>query len=362
VTAESDPIIWAEASNGLATVFRTEAATGLDALLRQGGPTTRQKKIRGQALESALIKSRDALKELKKETAPDEWAEAEYQLGLVHYVTAQLSGEPRDRRTKLDIAIEAHQRALTVFTESENPTKVARTERALGDACKLRADVSIRPRKDEMLQLAIGAYNHAIGISTARHLWSGDELGSIQSNLASCLRSLALLSEEPRRSELLESAADAWRAASHNFDPEASTTFRAEALRDLGGVLLTLASLSESQRQSELANESLVVFTDAFKTLGGRGTRSLRAQLHLGLASVHWQRATSTTPSPTMDVVQAFGNAERALHTFPPDEHTAELNQARKIARDAERKAKELNISLPTQGDSSSGRNQREVS
>jgi tetratricopeptide (TPR) repeat protein len=362
VTPESDSFMWAETSAGLATLYRTEAATGLEALLRQGGPTTRQRKKRGQALEIALADSRGALKILRKETSPEEWAEAEYQLGLVHYVTAQLAWDARDRRTKLDTAIEAHERALTVFTEGENATKVARVQRAMGDACKLRAEVSIRPRKDEMLQRAISAYNHAVGISTARQVWSADETAGIRTNLGSCLRALALLSEEPRRSELLEKAATEFRGASHEYDLETSFVSRAEALLDLGNTLCEMALQSAAEQQSELWNESLVAFTDGLTALGRRGPNALRAQLHLGLATVYWQRAAHATPPPPVDVVQAFGNAQRALNLLPPDASAAQFNQTRKIIRDAERKARDSKIALPGQGDSSSLRHQHDAS
>jgi tetratricopeptide (TPR) repeat protein len=362
VTPESDSAVWAEASAGLATVYRTEAALGLEALLRQGSPTTRQRRIRGQALESALTESRDALKVLRKDSTPEEWAEAEYQLGLVHYVTALLSGDLRDRRTKLDTAIEAQRRALSVYTDTDHPIKVARVERAMGDACKLRAEASIRPRKDELLNQAVSSYKHAIDISTARQLWSGAEMATIRTQLASCFRGLAILSEEPRRSEFLESAADLYRVASQAFDQQTSYVNRAEALRDLGQTLSDLAVLADTERMPSLWNESQVAFTDAFETLGGRGTRTLRAQLHLGLASIYWQRASSTdSPSPS-DIVQAFGNASRAQNSFPAGEHATEINQATKIARDAARKAQELKIPLPGNGDISSSRNQRAVS
>jgi tetratricopeptide (TPR) repeat protein len=362
MTPGSDPTPWAEASGALATVYRIEAATGLDALIRHGGPTTRQRRIRGQVLESALAESRDALKVWKKETTPEEWAEAEYQLGLVYFVTAQLSWDARDRRAKLDTAIDAHRRALTVFTEGENSIKVARAERAMGDACRLRAEASNRPRKDEMLQQAISAYTHAIGISTARQLWSGDDLATLQTNLASCLRGLALLGEEPQRSSLLENAADTLRASSQGFDLEVSYVQRAEALRDLGQTLNDLAVQAELERKLNLLNEGLVAFTDAFKILGRRGTIALRAQLHLGLALLYWQRATNTNPPAPMDVVQAYANAKKAQHGLSAGEHAAELIEARKVARDAERKAKASQIALPRQSDDSSPRNQREAS
>src|SRR5262249_28102079 len=105
ITVDSLPNVWAEAQAGLAAIIRYAART-------TRGPVRRR-----QMLDSAAANCRAALRILKKESAPEEWADTQLNLALILQTHAQVTQDLRARRDLLDNAIAAHGKALEVYTE-----------------------------------------------------------------------------------------------------------------------------------------------------------------------------------------------------------------------------------------------------
>jgi tetratricopeptide (TPR) repeat protein len=330
ISRESDPTIWGQACGALASVIRQEART-------TRGPARRNK-----MLEDATARCRDALKIIRRETLPEEWAAVQYNLGLVLFTHGQISGDPRIRRSLLDDAIEANRKALTAYTADANPIRLARVERSLGDACELRAEAARRPRKDELLRQAIGAYAHAVGIATARLVWSATEVATIQSNLGHCYVKLARLLDPPSQADLLTEAASAFQSSARGFSGNSLLVQQAEALRDMASAMGDHARVADTTMKARLLGEAIGALDGAVRILGRAGPHTLHAEIHLRLATLRWQRLLESGSTTREEIARIRDDIEKALRGYTEAGSPVEYRQIQKLAREVERKNGEL--------------------
>jgi hypothetical protein len=130
-------------------------------------------------LDDAAKSCREALRILRKDTMPEEWATAQQNLGLVLLTHAKFAQDATDRRRMLDGALDAFANALTVFTQESHIYRWVRVQRNIGEVCQLRAEASNRPRKDELLQQAVDAYASSLSVSTPIPIWQESDQADI---------------------------------------------------------------------------------------------------------------------------------------------------------------------------------------
>jgi tetratricopeptide (TPR) repeat protein len=334
VQRESDPTFWAEIQGRRAGVIRHEATTTV-------GPRKRV-----DMLQSATKSCREALKILRRDTTPDEWAEAQQNLGLVLLTHAQFSQDAATRRGMLDDALDALTLALTVFTPESHAYRWARVQRALGDTCRLRADASNRPRKDELLRKAVKAYGHALDGVPSLPLWRPDERAEMLSCISTCGYHLGLLLSGGERDALLEQASEAAQASADGYASQGMHELAAYAGQLLGTIQYERSTTITGDMRITLLDEAIQANVHALAQLGRQGPRDLRPQMRLELARLYWTRATQGDQHAVVvmrnDIEETVRYAEQALNYFTRANAPAEYRLATKLQRDAKNKTKAL--------------------
>ncbi len=333
VSRESDPTFWAEIQGRLSGVIRHEATTTVG----------RRKRV--DMLDSAEKKGRDALRILRRDTAPEDWATTQQNLGLVLLTHAQFAQDADTRRRMLDGSRDALTASLEVFTREDYVYQWIRLQHALGEVCRLRADASNRPRKDEILKRAIEAYANSLDVSLPISLWQPRERAEILRHLSACEYTLGMLSEGSAREELLAHAADRSRSASE-ANPSQNIQEMAAHAHTFSAIQYERAAIAPEGFRIPLLDEAIQLNVETLAQLGRQGQRELRPQIRLDLARLYWARATYGDQSAILvvqkDVEETAKYAEQALEFYTKANAPAEYQQAVKLQRDAKNKAKAL--------------------
>lgn len=332
INRESDPTFWAEIQGRLAGVIRHEATTTV-------GP-----KKRIAMLDSAAQRCREALKILRKDTAPDEWAEAQKNLGLVLLTHAQFAQDANTRRRMLDSALDAFASSLTVYTPEEHVFNWPKVRRYVGDTSRLRADAANRPKKDELLEQAVNAYSDALGPNAPMLLWRPAERGEILNYLSMCALTLGGLQSGSSRDDILTRAGN-WAKAWIDLDLTNK--------QDVAGAYQRFAVI-QFERASRAPSGTRLVFIDdaiqanlqALNVLGRQGQRELKPQIRLELARLYWERASLGDQDASMiikeDVEATLRHASQALEYFTKVNDPSKYRLAVKLQRDATNKARDM--------------------
>lgn len=335
VSRESDPTFWAEIQGRLAGVIRHEATT------------TVGRKKRVDMLDSAEKKARDALRILRRDTAPEDWATAQQNLGLVLLTHAQFAQDADTRRRMLDGSRDALTTSLTVFTHEDYVYQWARLQRALGEACRLRAEASNRPKKEDLLEQAIEAYAHLLDTSMPMPLI---ERAEILNHMSVCEFTLGLLRDGDAREKLLARAAERSQAAAEAYSTQNMQEMAAHERQLFSSIQYERAIIAPDVSRVALLDEAIQADIETLTHLGRQGQRELRPQIRLDLAHLYWTRATYGDQSAILvvqrDVEEAAKYAEQALEFYTKANAPVEYQRAVKLQRDAKNKAKALETAL----------------
>jgi tetratricopeptide (TPR) repeat protein len=338
VSLESDPTFWAEIQGRRAEVIRLEATTTV------GRPR------RVKLLDEATKNCRDALKILRRDTSPDEWAEAQKNLGLVLLTHSLLAQDANTRRRMLDNALEALTASLTVFAPENQPYRWTRAQRALGDASRLRAEASNQPRKSVLLRQAVNAYAHAVGMVRPVPLWHTGEQAEILENLGTTAFTLGMLLDGSERADLLQEAAARSKAAAEIYAGLQQYEQGVQATQTLATACAELATIRSSDATSQLLDDAIAVTANALTYLSGQrsneATKKMRAQVHLELAQLYWARSSLTGQHPTLamqkDIEEAASHVRLALDYLTKENAPSEYQQATRLQRNTKARAASL--------------------
>jgi hypothetical protein len=334
VSREGDPTFWAEIQGRLAGVIRHEATTTVG----------RTKRV--DMLDSAEKKVREALKILRRDTAPEDWATAQRNLGLVLLTHAQFAQDADVRRRMLDGAREALTAALAVFIRQDYEYQWARLQHSLAEACRKRAEASNRPRKEELLKQAIDAYGNALSVSMTIPVWRPIERAEMLSQLSMCRYSLGMLLDGNAREELLAQAAEEAHASAEVYSSQNLQELAARASQFFGTIQYERANMAPDGSQTALLDTAIEANVEALARLGHQGPKELRPQLRLDLARLFWARATFDDQSAAMvvqnDIEETAKYSALALQYFTRANAPAEYQLAARLQRDAKNRARAL--------------------
>jgi tetratricopeptide (TPR) repeat protein len=338
ITEESMPDLWAEAQGGLAIVVRQTART-------TQGPQRRQR-----LLDRAAASSRAALRILKRATAPEDWADAHYNLALILQTHASLVGDARLRRDMLDGAADACRHALEVYTPDYR-YKRARVQRCLGDVLSERAPSS--QRKAELYEEAIKAYSDTLILLGDLHgsRFRADSLAG----RAAALRDSALLQDTSQKPDMLRRAEADYLEASKVYEqlPDALNQY-ARSLSDRGGTLRWLAAIDSSDEKAISLDESTQLQVQALRALGQKGSYDLHSIIHWELANSKREQALLFGQSGDKEnackrLAEAGAQVEKALQYSNPEVPPGMQQQAERLKRDIERDRRTLGCPRPRQ-------------
>ncbi len=336
VSRESDPTFWAEIQGRLAGVIRHEATTTVG----------RRKRV--DMLDSAEKKAREALKILRRDTAPEDWATAQQNLGLVLLTHAHFAQDADVRRRMLDGARDAITAALAVFTREDYEYQWAKLQHALAEACRRRAEASNRPKKDELLKQACEAYSNGLSISMPIPVWRLIERAEMLNQLSTCRYTLGMLLDVSARETLLAQAAEeAWSAA-EAYASENQQELAARASQFFGTIQYERATMAPNGVRIALLDTAIEANVEALSRLGRQGSKELRPQLRLDLARLYWARATFGDQNTVMviqkDIEETAKYSEMALEYFTRANAPAEHQQATRLQREAKNKVRVLSV------------------
>jgi hypothetical protein len=343
VSVESDPTFWAEIQGRRAEVIRLEATTTVG----------RPKRVK--LLDEATKNCRDALKILRRDTLPEEWAEAQKNLGLVLLTHAPLAQDAGARRQMLDNALEALTASLTVFTPENQPFKWTRAQRALGDTSRLRSEASNRPKKEALLRQAREAYASALSPVRRHPYWRPLEQAEILDALSACAFTLGMLFEGTARAENLVEATSSSRSSAEIYVGQDMHERAAQAIHAFATAQYECAMIGSDFASKEQLNESIDVTSNALSYLTGQRSndaKRMRARIHLDLAQLYWARVNLEDQRPPFvvqkDIDETIKYADLALGQYTKDNGLVEYQQAARIRRNAEAKAKSVAASTDT--------------
>lgn len=331
VHRETDPTFWAEIQGRLADVIRHEATT------------TVGRKRRVDMLDDAAKSCREALRILRRDTMPEEWATAQQNLGLVLLTHAKFAQDANTSRRMLDGALEALLASLSVFTDESHAYRWARVQRAIGESCQLRADASNRPKKDDLLRQAVDAYAAALSNTTPIPLWQPTDEADILSTLSICAYALARLHGESSKEALLVQAAEAARASAAVYTRQSMPEQAAQACQLLSTIELDRTVVAEASKRLAILDEAIQADIDALNHLGRLGPRELRPQLRLSLARLYWARTTYGDQAAVRvvqkDLEETAKYVEQVLEFFTKASAPTEYQLAVRLQREARSKA-----------------------
>lgn len=334
ISQKSDPTFWADVQGRLASIIRHEATTTVG----------RKKRI--EMLDIAAQRCRDALKYLRRDTAPEEWAEAQKNLGLVLFTHAQFAQDANARRRMLDSALDAFASSLTVYTPEAHVFNWSKVRRHVGDTSRVRADAANRPRKDQLLEQAINAYADAVGPNVPELLWRPTERGEILNQLSMCALVLGGLQSGSSRDDLLAQATD-WAKAWIELDLE-NKQEAAGAYQRLAAIQFERAMLAPSESRLVLLDAAIQANLQALSVLGRQGQRELRPQIRLELARLYWERVSlgdQVAPlEAPKDVEATLRYASQALEYFTNVNDPSKYRLAVRLRRDATNKATAMGV------------------
>jgi hypothetical protein len=336
VHRESDPTFWAEIQGRLADVVRHEATT------------TVGRRRRVEMLDDAARGCREALRILRRDSMPEEWATAQQNLGLVLLTHAKFAQDANTRRRMLDGALDALAASLAVFTPENHAYRWARVQRAIGDACRLRADAANRPRKEELLRQAVDAYAASLSVATALPFWQPADEAEILGSLSTSAHDLATLRGGSAREALLVQAAEAARMSAAAYAGQGLPELAAHACHLLSTIELERAAVAGEGDPLAILDGAIQADIDALNQLGRQGPRELRPQLRLSLARLYWARATfgdqSAVTVVQKDVEETAKYAEQSLEYFTRSNAPAEFQQSMRLQREARNKTRTLGV------------------
>jgi tetratricopeptide (TPR) repeat protein len=200
-TQTNDPLSWAAAQKGLS-----------DILYRKASQTTRTRE-RIKALDEASAAYNDAVKVLTPETTPQEWAETQFNYGLILHLQAGMQTEmpARVRRTLYDRSIEALDGALAKLDRKKSAFTWFRAQRKLGTVCVERALSARGTNKVRLLKHAETATREATKFPPPEI--SMRDLGDTFMELGQTLNTLAAISARSDGADCYLQAAEAFRNA-----------------------------------------------------------------------------------------------------------------------------------------------------
>jgi len=308
ITVDNDPTFWAEIKARHAEVIRLEASTTV------GLPK------RVKLLDEATKSCREALKILRRETSPEEWAEAQKNLGLVLLTHAPLTQDAQSKRRMLDSALDALIASLTILKPEDQPYSWTRAQRALGEASRLRAESSTRTRKDELLRQAIQAYSNALSLVRPVPLWRPLEQARILDELSMSAFSLAMYFDGTARAELLAEAAIRSHASADIYAVQHMHEQGVQAIHRYATARYECALIDSEGMNKELLDEAIGVTSNAVTSLGSQRSddaRRMRAQIHLDVAQLYSARANLGSQYPALamqkDIEEATKHVRQAL-------------------------------------------------
>lgn len=211
-------------------------------------------KHRGE--QSALMYSLDTyqtvLASLDLQTAANDWAQTQRDLGLVSIDLGRIRGA----RRFYDRAIEHYRKALNVWTRTSEPSNWAGLNNSIGLAF---TDLGQLTGEEQMFETAIGYYNSALQVWTRqddewRWATAQDNMG-----LAQCYWGLAR-----RSSALFEEAVASFDRALEVRKREREIESWAKSRNNLGYALVCLGALNEENATIEKAISALAPAGEAF--------------------------------------------------------------------------------------------------
>ena len=208
---------WARPRNDL-TWFLIQRGTVID-------PALGNRKLR-----EALELSRGTLGLTSRDAAPQDWAEAQHNLGLVlQELGIRSSGEQSAQYLAQSVA--AYRSALEVRTREQLPQDWAMTQNNLGAVLQELGTGSSGGQSAEYLTQSVAAYRSALEVRTREQLPQDRDM--TQNNLGAALQELGTRSSGEQRAQYLKGAIAAYENALSIFTPEADPYRNERARRSL---------------------------------------------------------------------------------------------------------------------------------
>jgi tetratricopeptide (TPR) repeat protein len=285
------------------------------------------------------------VKVLTPDTTPQEWAEVQFNYGLILHLQALMEIAAATRRAMYDKAISALEAALSKLDRRKSGFTWFRAERSLGNVCMERASSARGPNRDGLLQKAVNALRQAASFPPPEI--SQRDLGDTFMELGQSLSALAAIRTQDEGAEYLHQAAEAFRNALSRYQTGQTSAgqFADERVRALCSLaqadsdyLDRLTTVGAAGTRTEAIN-SFEKALETFKPAEGQ-------EIRIALAEQYFKRSNEL-PGPTgsmacEDVRHAQQLVSHALKYVATQRDANLLRRANKLQRDCADRAAEL--------------------
>lgn len=252
---------------------------------------------------------RAALRVLTKESTPQSWAIAQFNLGATLNDDAHLvKGEGRNELLKE--ANEAYYAALTVFTKEGTPINWSKTQYLLGNVLQHQARLMSGEEKIQYIHEAILAYNAALEVYNRANFPS--EWAITQDNLGQALYFKSSLLDEQEEYSSLEESIQAFHKALGVYTQEHTQSAWNSAQHKLGISLHRLSSHEGEKEGIRLLNQAIEAYRNALKGLNKTDNSSEWALVQLNLSIALGTLAMATDRQGRQTLLDEGLNASQA--------------------------------------------------
>ncbi|MEO0389936.1 MAG: helix-turn-helix domain-containing protein [Pseudomonadota bacterium] len=275
--------------------------------LRYGGP--------GIELSEKMI--RQAIPLVPKHTVPQQWADAQNQLGIALQNRGIRTDGPQGAQLLAD-AVTAYRAALEVHTRADHPVAWAMTKNNLAIALQEQGVRTDWPQGAQLLVDAVTAYCSALEVYTrADHpvQWA-----MTKNNLGNALRDQGMRTDGPQGGQLLADAVTAYRdalevrtRADHPVDWAATQNNLGNALKDQG-------SRTDGPEGAQLLADAVTAYRAAIegRTRPDNPVHWAESQVNIAVA-LAVRAARPDAEDARGGLIDALAAVDGALEVFDPE-------------------------------------------
>jgi tetratricopeptide (TPR) repeat protein len=296
-------------------------------------------------LDDASEAYRDSVKVVTSETTPQEWAETQFNFGLILQLQAEMETTASTRRAMYDKSMKALEEANGKLDRRRAAFTWFRAQKGLGEVCLERASSARRPNKDMLLRKAVSALRQATSFPPAEI--SMRDLGDTYMQLEQALNALAVISTQKEAAECFQQAAEAFgKARERNQNAQTSPgRFSNEVVQALCS--FTQASSDYLDRLQAVGTAGTRDYAiDAYEKALGYFRPGEGQEIRIALAEQYFKRSKEL-PGPTgssacEDVRHAQELIAHALRYVATQRDATLLRRANKLQRDCAERAATL--------------------
>lgn len=260
-------------------------------------------------LNQSAQSHRAALTVYTKESTPQSWATAQFNLGAALSDDAkQVKGE--ERNNLLKEAFDAYCAALTVFSKELTPINWSSNQYQLGNVLQSQARLMSEEKQFQQLQEAIQAYNAALEVYNKADFPS--EWAMTQDNIGQVLYYKATFLNRQEQCSLLEKSIQAFQKALEVYTQERTQSAWNSAQHSLGNSLHRLSSCVSGNEQAQLLNKAIEAYRKALKGLNKKDNSIEWALVQLNLSIALGSLALITDRQERQTLLDEGLNASQA--------------------------------------------------